>query len=85
MTPVASRPVHALVLDPDDPDAMTAEARSREVAAILATGYLRMLASSRPGAPEASVSQPSESMRSRENELAVLGDHERVCAPRERS
>lgn len=61
-------------VDPTDPAAMSADARAGEVAEILAAGYLRLRAASRPATVNASVSQPSEPVCSRENEVDVVGD-----------
>lgn len=48
-SPEAGPETESSMPDPDDPDLMTPEARTREIASILATGYLRM---QEPRAPE---------------------------------
>ncbi len=65
--------------DPDDPDAMTPEARAREVAELLATGYLRYRAlRARGAAPDAvpgDSGRPAEEPRRQpENEVDASGD-----------
>lgn len=60
--------------DPLDPASMTPEERHREVAAILATGYLRLRAPG--GAPL--------SPRSPQRDLEEPGDHAPPFAPGER-
>ncbi len=59
--------------DPFDPALMTPDERAREVAAILARGYLRLRAFGAPG-----------SVRSPENSLAQARDQPPSCAPGER-
>ena len=41
-SPVAGPETESGMPDPDDPDLMTPEERTREIASILATGYLRI-------------------------------------------
>jgi len=41
-SPRAGPETESGMLDPDDPTLMTPDARTREIASILATGYLRM-------------------------------------------
>ena len=61
--------------DPFDPDAMTPEARTREVASILATGYLRHRAlrardvgnTCAPAPPGADLRQPENEVDARAN------------------
>ena len=60
-------------MDPFDPSSMTPEARTREVASLLARGYLRQRA--RGGLDTA---------RQPENSLAQPGDQAPLCAPGER-
>ena len=55
--------------DPFDPDAMTPEQRERELAELLATGYLRHRALRAPGAASNCVAGPDEGDRQRENEV----------------
>jgi hypothetical protein len=57
------------VQDPDDPDVMTPEARAREVAELLATGYLRHRALRARGAASTCASGPSDGRRQPENEV----------------
>ena len=61
------------MLDPFDPAAMTPEERAREVACILARGFLRRLAR-----------RPSEALTSTEKDLDVPPDHAPSCVPGER-
>ena len=67
--------------DPFDPDALTPEARAREVAELLATGYLRHRALRTPGADATCVSGPSEGGSQPENEVDDPGDQS-VHVPR---
>ena len=60
--------------DPDDPDAMTPEARTRELAELLATGYLRHRTLSARNAGSTCVSRPEEGGRQRENEVDGLAE-----------
>ncbi|MCE9638176.1 MAG: hypothetical protein K8T90_20940 [Planctomycetes bacterium] len=60
--------------DPDDPDAMTPEARARELAALLATGYLRHRTLSARSAGSTCVSGLDEGDRQRENEVDGLAE-----------
>ena len=55
--------------DPFDPDAMTPEARAREVAELLATGYLRHRTLLARNAVAACVSGQEEGGRQPENEV----------------
>ena len=60
--------------DPFDPDAMTPEARAREVAELLATGYLRHRTLLARNAVAACVSGPEEGGRQPENEVDASAD-----------
>lgn len=57
------------LLDPEDPAKLTPEARTLEVAQIVATGYLRLRIAGGGAAPKSSVSQRFEPVRSPENVL----------------
>ena len=61
--------------DPFDPDAMTPEARTREVASILATGYLRHRALRARDVGDACVpAPPGAGLRQPENEVDARAD-----------
>ena len=60
--------------DPDDPDALTPEARARELADLLATGYLRHRTLSARNAGSACVSGLDTGDRQRENEVDGLAE-----------
>jgi len=66
--------------DPTDPAAMTPEERDQEVAAILATGYLRLRRLGAPGTPPAAALPAG----SPENSLEQPGDQAPPCVPGER-
>ena len=66
--------------DPFDPDAMTPEERDQEVAAILATGYLRLRRLGAPGTPPAAALPPG----SPGNSLEPPGDQAPPCPAGER-
>ena len=72
--------------DPFDPAAMTLEERDQEVAAILATGYLRQRRLGAPGTPGAPGSPPAAALPpgSPENSLEQPGDQAPPCVPGER-
>jgi len=75
--------------DPFDPATMTPEERAREVAAILAAGYLRrrairVLAGPTPN-PEGVPPGTAETPCSPENDLDEPGDQTPPCVPGERS
>ena len=67
--------------DPFDPDLMTPEARAREVAEILATGYLRHRELRARTATATAAAAPPESGRQPENDLDGPPDHEAPCVP----
>ena len=73
------------VKDPFDPDLMTPEARAREVAEILATGYLRHRELRARGPAESAAAAAPETGRQPENDLDDMGDHEASCVPGRRS
>ena len=61
--------------DPFDPDAMTPEARTREVASILATGYLRHRALRARDVGDTCVpAPPGAGLRQPENEVDAQAD-----------
>ena len=66
--------------DPFDPAAMTPEERDQEVAAILATGYLRLRRLVGPSGPPAPALPPS----SPQNSLEPPGDQAPPCPAGER-
>jgi len=66
--------------DPTDPASMTPEERDQEVAAILATGYLRQRRLGAPGIPPATALPPG----SPGNSLEQPGDQAPPCVPGER-
>ena len=67
----------AAMQDPFDPALITPEERDREVAAILATGYLRLRRSGTPSTPPLPPCSP-------ENSLEQPGDHAPPCPAGER-
>ena len=69
--------------DPFDPDLLTPEERTREVAGLLATGYLRLreLRAAPGGAATSAVLAPYPG-RQRENDLDARGDRS-VHVPRQ--
>ena len=67
--------------DPFDPAAMTPEERDQEVAAILATGYLRLRRLGAPSTPP----DPDLPPGSPESSLEQPGDQAPPCVPGERS
>jgi len=71
------------VQDPFDPDLLTPEERTREVAGLLATGYLRLreLRAAAHGGPAPGV-PAAEPGRQRENDLDAPGDRS-VHVPRQ--
>ena len=60
--------------DPLDPDSMTPEERERELAELLATGYLRHRTLLARNAVAACVSAPEEGGRQPENEVDASAD-----------